>query len=415
MQTLHTQQRCVPPPSDCSDHVGGRADHASPSGTPERRRAPAGLGAGDVADRTGLTAETGGQRAPSPAGFPESARHACREWMSVRLGGNSAEAGFPWDITAELRDRAARADTQVARFRPLSHGDTEPTCTRERGAAIEVAADAGLPGLRPDGSAPCSASTVRPAHAARHNSLGLAPADFERSLARGLAPLLARGASERPRCVESGTDVLGLRSGHVVLALACRAHLPSDRLASDRDTLRRASDRTSVVDLRASDFRQPHGSRQTVPEAQNDLLARDAERVTDAAFTRARVACPARKEAPDRLAEAVRPLLSARAAGVADRREPGPQARQVGPLHEAESMPVPLGGAPLRTRLIDEATPAAALSGRGFRFWHRFEPVAEATVDRSLLPARTAHLISPASRAEARFPRPESRGSRSSR
>lgn len=381
-------------------------DHVSLSGTPERYRAPLGPEAGDTADHPGLTAETSEHRAPSPAGLLEVGRHACREWKSVRLGDTSFEAGLPRDVTAGLGDGDARTDAHATGGRTFLHAGTEPTCSHERGAAIVVAADACLQVPGPDGLAPCSASTVQPAHAARHNPLGRAPADLGRFLARDPAPLFARRASERPRYAKPDTDALEFGSGRIVLALACRAEL-----ASDRDTLRSASYRTSVVDLRGSDFRQPHGSRQAVPAAQNDLLAREAEHVTGVAFTRARITRSARKEVFGRLAEAVRPMLSAKAAGGAGRREPGLQARRIGHLDEANSMLAPLGSAPVRTRLVDEPTPAGPLLGHGYRF----EPVAEAAADRSLFLARTAHLTNLASRAEARFPRPESRGFRSSR
>lgn len=174
MQTLHVQQRCVPPPFDIDRCIDVGVVSVTTIDANEARLAFAASRIDDVTCGAGLAREPGRDGHDLTAAFLHLVGEDRRELVPARVEDHAVEPRFLANIAAWSLDRAPRRGGHAARVQVFEHDDTVAAADIERSAVVEVAADAGLPCLEPGDAALRPLPALRSSLAASDDPLCLA-------------------------------------------------------------------------------------------------------------------------------------------------------------------------------------------------------------------------------------------------
>src|SRR5215204_2636202 len=164
----------------------------------------------------------------------------------------------------------------------FQHGNAEPLGNVERGAVVEVAADAPRTPLKPGDTAALSGIAMRTPPATRQDALRAALRHLDPIQARGHGQHLAGRESKRCRHPTVDAHRGPEAGGSFVLDLAGKRYVPTARAICDGRVLDRAPDRAGVAELHPSDFGQAHRAPLPIQASDFDLATGEAKGVVDA-------------------------------------------------------------------------------------------------------------------------------------
>jgi putative transposase len=262
----------------------------------------------------------------------------------------------------------------------FQHGNAEPLGNVERGAVVEVAADAPRTPLKPGDTAALSGIATRTPPATRQDALRAALRRLDPIQARGhghhLAGRKGKGRRYAPVDTHGRPEVLQ----RLALNRAGEGDVPSVRPARDGRVLDRALDRAGIAELHPADLRQADGAPLPVQAAGLNFATGEAEGVADALFARGRVAGASCEEVPEGAVQVAKGLLLA---GHVDGPDPVELGPKIGQLSGLGDVVEPLSGLPLvvpppipalfQREVVDEAADARELAEQSFLFSGRAE------------------------------------------
>src|SRR3954464_937488 len=144
MQTLHVQQRCVPPPFDIDRSIDVGMVGVPTTDADEARLALAAPGVNDTTCGTGLAGEPGRYSHDLSASLLHLVGQDRRELVPARVEDHPVEPRLLTHVPAGLSNRPPRRGCHAPGVEVFEHGDAEAAADVECGPVVEVAPDAGL-------------------------------------------------------------------------------------------------------------------------------------------------------------------------------------------------------------------------------------------------------------------------------
>lgn len=385
MQTLHVQQRCVPPPFDIDSGVNVGMVGVTTRDAGEARLALAAPCINDTARGAGLTCEVSGDSHNLPASLFNLVGEDRSKLAPSRIQDGAVQASLLSDVPPRLSDAASRRASHPPGVQFFKHGNAEALRDIKRRAVVEIAANTGLPGLEPGNTRLSAAPAVRSSGAPCDDPLSLPLLSLNLLQSRRDRKRLTSGQRNGGRYATINADHFLAGGAYFLINLTGKGNVPTVRIPGDGDTLQHVASGSCISELHPPNLRQPSGAPFRAQANDGNVSSREPKRVVAPYLMVARKLAPSSEEPNKGSVQIPERLLLARVGYSSDPVEFRPQLGQFcGLLDVTELVASSPGYSLLQGDIVDQTTNAGETLEQGYLLWRRRKLISEAPENHSL-------------------------------